>query len=217
MSLPNKKLVILISGGGSNLQSFIDACASGALNASIACVISNKSDAHGLVRAQNAGISTQAIDHKAFNSREEFDAHLASAIDAYAPDLVILAGFMRILTPGFVNHFLGRLLNIHPSLLPKYPGLQTHQRAIDAGDSHAGATVHFVTPELDGGPAILQAEVAIDIHDNAHTLAKKVLQLEHHIYPQAVSWFLDNRLQLKADGAYLDDQKVVAQGITFTP
>jgi phosphoribosylglycinamide formyltransferase-1 len=158
-STRRRRLVILISGGGSNLQSFMDACAEGSLNAEIAAVISNKVSAKGLERAANAGIPNIVLDHTEFPSRGEFDAALGDIIDSFSPDLVILAGFMRILTPPFVNRFLGRLMNIHPSLLPKYPGLHTHQRAIDAGDKKAGATVHFVTAELDGGPAIVQAQV----------------------------------------------------------
>lgn len=210
--MSRKKLVILISGSGSNLQAFIDQCASGALDADIACVISNKADAFGLQRAAKAGIATQVIDHKAYSSREAFDTALAAAIDAFQPDLVILAGFMRILTPGFVDHFLGRLVNIHPSLLPKFTGLHTHQRAIDAGESHGGATVHFVTAELDGGPAIVQASVSIEAGDTAETLAKKVLQVEHVIYPLAAQWFLQGRLLLHTDGAYLDQQKLPPNG-----
>ena len=207
-----KKLVILISGSGSNLQAFIDQCASGVLNAEIACVISNKADAYGLTRASNAGIATQVIDHKAYANREAFDMALASTIDQYAPDLIILAGFMRILTPGFVEHFLGRLINIHPSLLPKYTGLHTHQRALDAGESHGGATVHFVTAELDGGPAIIQASVAIDEGDTAETLAKKVLAKEHIIYPMAVSWFLQKRVHLENNNVILDGKSLSSQG-----
>lgn len=211
-----KKLVILISGSGSNLQSFIDQCASGQLDADIACVIANKADAYGLERAKKAGIHSEVIDHKSFISREAFDQALATCIDSYSPDLIILAGFMRILTPAFVHHFLGRLINIHPSLLPKYTGLHTHQRAIDAGESYGGATVHFVTPELDGGPAIIQAAAAIASNDTAETLAKNVQLYEHTIYPLAAKWFLDNRLILKDDGAYLDNQKLNPQGYQFT-
>ena len=162
-----KRLVILISGSGSNLQTFIDQVQSGALQADIACVICNKPQAYGLQRAQLAGIKTVVVDHTQYASREAFDAELVQAIDAESPDAVILAGFMRILTPAFVTHYLGKLLNIHPSLLPKYTGLHTHQRAIDAGDTEGGATVHFVTPELDGGPAIVQAQVPILASDDA--------------------------------------------------
>ncbi|MFA7553389.1 MAG: phosphoribosylglycinamide formyltransferase [Spongiibacteraceae bacterium] len=215
MTTPNCRLVILISGGGSNLQSFIDSVNAETLNATIAAVISNKPNAKGLERATAAGIPTQAIDHTAFASREAFDAELMQQIDQYQPDLVILAGFMRILTPQFVQHFQGRLLNIHPSLLPKYPGLHTHQRAIDAGDHFAGATVHFVTEELDGGPAIIQASVTIEANDTADTLAQRILLQEHRIYPLAAQWFAEGRLQLVNNTATLDQQALTAGGIQF--
>ena len=198
------RIVILISGSGSNLQSFIDSAARGDLPAEIVCVVSNRADAFGLERARRADIPTEVLDHKAFASRADFDAALQLRIDAYAPDLVILAGFMRILTEDFVRHYHGRLLNIHPSLLPKYPGLHTHQRALDAGDSEAGATVHFVTEELDGGSAIVQAHVPIIVGDNASTLAQRVLQQEHVIYPLAARWFAEGRLQLRDNRAVLD-------------
>lgn len=212
MSDNKQQLVILISGSGSNLQAFIDQCASGQLNADIACVISNKASAYGLERATKAGIATQVVDHTTFNSREAFDAVLADSIKAYNPDLIILAGFMRILTNGFVEQFSSKLLNIHPSLLPKYTGLNTHQRAIDAGDSFAGVTVHFVTPELDGGPPAIQTKIIIDKNDDADTLATKVLAKEHIIYPLAASWFLEGRLALQEDGAYLDNKKLPFNG-----
>lgn len=215
MSSTKKQLVILISGSGSNLQAFIDQCASGELNAEIACVVSNKATAFGLERATKAGIPTLVIDHTAYTTREAFDKALAMNVKAFKPDLVILAGFMRILTPVFVEVFAGKLLNIHPSLLPKYTGLNTHQRAIDAGDQYAGVTVHFVTPELDGGPPVLQAKIAINAQDNAATLAKKVLAKEHIIYPLAASWFLDGRLLLLKDNAYLDNQKLPDTGYQY--
>jgi phosphoribosylglycinamide formyltransferase-1 len=154
-----KRLVILISGSGSNLQAFIDAIQAGALDAEIACVISNKPGVLGLERASKAGIPTAVLVHQDFASREDYDKTLLTEVQQYAPDLVILAGFMRILTPAFVTPLYGKLINIHPSLLPKYPGLHTHQRALDAGDSEAGVTVHFVSAELDGGPVIIQARV----------------------------------------------------------
>lgn len=213
MSDSKKRLVVLISGSGSNLQAFIDQCANGTLDACIVKVFSNKADAYGLTRAANAGISTEVIDHKQFASREAFDEAMGDAIDACQPDAVILAGFMRILTPAFVARFLGRMLNIHPSLLPKYPGLHTHQRAIDAGDHYAGASVHFVTAELDGGPVVLQAQVNIEANDTAATLADKTLTKEHIIYPRATQWLLEGRLSLHEDGAYLDQQKLPASGI----
>ena len=182
---PRSRLVILISGGGSNLQAFIDAAADPAYPCEVVAVISNRAGVFGLERAARAGIPAEVLDHTAFASRDAFDTALADRIDAYAPDLVILAGFMRILTPGFVARYDGRLLNIHPSLLPKYPGLHTHQRAIDAGDAEAGATVHLVTEELDGGPVILQARVPVLPGDTADTLAARVLVEEHRIYPEA--------------------------------
>jgi phosphoribosylglycinamide formyltransferase 1 len=182
---PRYRLVVLISGGGSNLQAFIDACADRAYPCEVVAVISNRAGVFGLERAARAGIPAEVLDHTAFARREDFDAELAVRIDAHRPDLVILAGFMRILTPAFVQHFAGRLLNIHPSLLPKYPGLHTHQRAIDSGDTEAGATVHLVTEELDGGPVILQARVPVLPDDTSETLAARVLLQEHRIYPEA--------------------------------
>ena len=210
------RLVILISGSGSNLQSFIDNCADGSLNASVSAVVCNRPGAYGIERAQNAGIATEVIDHKQFESRETFDQALMERIDRYQPDLVILAGFMRILTPGFVTHYRGRLLNIHPSLLPKYPGLHTHQRAIEAGDREAGATVHFVTEELDGGPPIVQAQVNIEPGDDADTLAKRVLQQEHTIYPLAARWFIEGRLVLDGNRVLFDEKPVPDCGIRYT-
>ena len=182
---PRSRLVVLISGGGSNLQAFIDAAADPAYPCEVVAVISNRAGVFGLERAARAGIPAEVLDHTAFASRDAFDTALAGRIDAHAPDIVILAGFMRILTPSFVARYDGRLLNIHPSLLPKYPGLHTHQRAIDAGDAEAGATVHLVTEELDGGPVILQARVPVLPGDTADTLAARVLAEEHRIYPEA--------------------------------
>jgi phosphoribosylglycinamide formyltransferase-1 len=199
-------IVVLLSGSGSNLQAFIDAIEAQTLDAKIVAVISNKADAFGLQRAQQNHIPTAVLSHKDFVDRDSFDAALIEKIDPYKPDLIILAGFMRILTPAFVQHYRGKLLNIHPSLLPKYPGLHTHQRAIDAGDSHGGATVHFVTEELDGGPAILQAAVAIQNGDDGAALAKRVLTVEHRIYPQAAEWFAKGRLVLRNNQAYLDGE-----------
>lgn len=198
------RIVVLISGSGSNLQAFIDSIARGELAAQIVGVVSNKADAFGLQRARTAGIPTLTIDHREFASRAEFDAELRDRVDSFRPDLVILAGFMRILTPVFLRAFAGRLLNIHPSLLPKYPGLQTHQRALDAGDAEAGATVHFVTEELDGGAAIVQARVPVLPGDDAQRLAARVLQVEHRIYPLAAQWFASGRLRLDNHRALLD-------------
>ena len=210
-----KRLVILVSGGGSNLQSLIDGCASGEINATVSAVISNNPDAGGLERAANAGIPNLAIDHTAFDSREAFDQALSELIDSFSPDLVILAGFMRILTAQFVDHYLGRMMNIHPSLLPAYPGLHTHRRAIEAGDKKAGATVHFVTPELDGGPSIIQAQVEIEPDDNEGSLATRVLSFEHKIYPQAVKWFCDNRLVMHNNHVLLDNKAISESGIIY--
>ncbi|AMO67716.1 phosphoribosylglycinamide formyltransferase [gamma proteobacterium BDW918] len=210
------KLVILLSGSGSNLQAFIDASRDGLLpSVEICAVISNKAQAFGLERAKQAGIATACIDHTQFASREAFDAELQVCIDSYDADLVVLAGFMRILTPGFVRHYLGRLINIHPSLLPKYPGLHTHQRALDAGDREAGATVHFVTEELDGGPAIIQAKIPVFPGDDAAALATRVLSKEHTIYPLAARWFAEGRLVLQDSKAVFDEQVLPETGILF--
>lgn len=210
------RVVVLVSGGGTNLQALIDARGEGsaAEQYDIVAVISNRPTAGGLERARQAGIPAIAIDHKTFASRELFDQALQQELDSHTPDLVILAGFMRILTPDFVRHFRGRMLNIHPSLLPLYPGLNTHQRAIDAGDKAAGATVHFVTEELDGGPAAVQASVPILPNDTADTLAARVLVEEHRIFPQALRWFAAGRLQLKDNRAFFDGQALPESGVT---
>ncbi|MGK8435789.1 phosphoribosylglycinamide formyltransferase [Ectopseudomonas hydrolytica] len=205
-------VVVLISGSGSNLQALIDSVAQGDNPARIAAVISNRADAYGLVRAQNAGIATEVLDHKQFDGREAFDAAMMQAIDAHQPDLVVLAGFMRILTPGFVQHYSGRLLNIHPSLLPRYKGLHTHQRALEAGDAEHGCSVHFVTEELDGGPLVVQAVLPVAPDDTADSLARRVHQQEHQIYPLAVRWFAEGRLRLGAQGAMLDGEPLPASG-----
>lgn len=209
------KLVVLISGSGSNLQSFIDQSLSGELPADIAAVICNRPGAFGLERAAKAGIPTELIDHTQYEGREPFDQELIRCIDQYKPDLVILAGFMRILTPGFVQHYSNRLLNIHPSLLPKYPGLNTHQRAIDAGDSEAGATVHFVTEVLDCGANVVQASVPILKDDSAEALAKRILGQEHKIYPLAAKWFVEGRLTIKDNKALLDGDVLPESGFPF--
>ena len=211
------RLVILISGRGSNLQAFIDACSTGQIDADIALVLSNKPDAKGLARASDAGIPTACIDHRDYATREAFDAALVERLQEASPDLVILAGFMRILTPVFLDAFAGSLLNIHPSLLPKYTGLNTHQRAIDAGDSTAGVTVHFVTAELDGGPPVIQAKVPVEPGDDAASLEARVIAQEHVIYPIAARWFLQGRLKLKDTGATLDGHSIPAEGIPYEP
>lgn len=203
---------MLVSGGGSNLQSLIDACATGKINAEISMVISNRPNVLALERAEKAGINAICIDHKAFETREEFEASLSKKIDEAAPELIVLAGFMRILTDDFVNKYLGKMLNIHPSLLPKYPGLNTHQRAIDAGDDVHGASVHFVSPVLDGGPIILRAQVPIFNNDNAVELAARVVVQEHMIYPLVVGWFCSGRLKMKDGFAMLDNKRLEEKG-----
>ncbi len=189
-----KNIVILISGRGSNMQAIVDAQIAGAR---IAAVIANRPDAAGLAWAAERGIATVGLDHKQFASREAFDERLASEIDAFAPDLVVLAGFMRILTPAFTARYEGRMLNIHPSLLPSFPGLHTHQRAIDMGCKVAGCTVHFVTAELDHGPIVAQGVVPVLDDDTEAALANRVLALEHQLYPQAVSQFVAGQLQVR--------------------
>lgn len=188
-------IVVLLSGSGSNLKAIIDAAQTSQLDVEICAVISNRADAYGLERARQAGIEARALDHTGFESREAFDQAMMALIDSYQPGLVVLAGFMRILSDGFVDHYAGRLLNIHPSLLPKYQGLKTHQRAIDAGDTEAGASVHFVSRELDGGPVIMQAQVPLLADDTAELLAKRVLTLEHRLYPEAIQLFATGALQ----------------------
>lgn len=210
-------VVVLISGSGSNLQALIDsiqtsADASASSPARICAVISNRADAYGLQRAQQAGIATQVLDHKQFDDREAFDTALAQAIDSYEPQLVILAGFMRILSAGFVRHYAGQLLNIHPSLLPKYKGLHTHQRALEAGDSEHGCSVHFVTEELDGGPLVIQAVIPVRSDDSPTSLAQRVHEQEHLIYPLAMRWFAEGRLRLDEQGAMLDGQTLPSTG-----
>lgn len=192
-----KNIVILISGRGSNMEALIAARDAGQLPVNIAAVISNRPDAQGLETAAKAGITAHFIDHKAFAGREAFDAALAECIDGFAPDLVVLAGFMRILSEGFVRHYEGRLMNIHPSLLPSFPGLHTHQRALEEGVRIHGCTVHFVTPNLDHGPVIIQAAVPVLDSDIEATLAARVLRQEHRVYPQAVRWFTEDRLRLE--------------------
>jgi phosphoribosylglycinamide formyltransferase 1 len=192
-----KSIVILISGRGSNMEAIVQRCATEAWPARVAAVISNRAEAAGLQFAAAHGITTAVVAHKAFATREAFDDALAGSIDAFAPDLVVLAGFMRILGAAFVRHYEGRLMNIHPSLLPMFPGLHTHQRAIDAGCKLAGATVHFVTLALDHGPIVLQSVVPLLGNDDAETLAARVLATEHQIYPLAVRWFLEGQLRFE--------------------
>jgi phosphoribosylglycinamide formyltransferase-1 len=191
------RIAVLISGSGSNLQAIIEHQKQHTKEYQIALVLSNKADAYGLIRAQNANIPTQVIEHSNFTSREEFDQALQATLDTEQVDLIVLAGFMRILTPAFTQHFLGKMLNIHPSLLPKYTGLNTHQRALEAGDTEHGLSIHFVTPELDSGPVILQAKVSITQQDTEETLKEKVHQQEHLAYPLVIKWFAQGKLEFK--------------------
>ncbi|OCH46270.1 phosphoribosylglycinamide formyltransferase [Aliivibrio fischeri] len=208
-----KNIVVLVSGNGSNLQAFIDACGNKIPNARIAAVISNKSDAYGLQRAIDADINVHSLNAKAYDSRELYDDALATLIDLHKPDAIILAGFMRILSEAFVTRYQGKMLNIHPSLLPKYTGLHTHQRAIDAGDKEHGTSVHFVTPELDGGPVILQAKVPIFEHDNAEDVASRVQAQEHVIYPMVANWLVEERLTMVDGKAILDGTELGLSGL----
>ncbi len=210
------RVVVLISGSGSNLQALIDGVQSGELPINLAAVISNRPDVFGLERATKANIPTELLDHKTFTDRESFDRALMEKIDSYQPDLVVLAGFMRILTPEFTQHYLGRMLNIHPSLLPKFQGLHTHQRAIDAGESHHGVTVHFVTAELDGGPAVVQARVPVLANDDASILAKRVQRQEHVIYPLAVKWFAQGDLHMIDGKSVLKGEPLPASGFLIS-
>lgn len=208
-------VVVLISGSGSNLQALIDSLAGGDTPAVIRAVISNRADAYGLERAHQAGIETRFLDHKAYADRESFDAALIQAIDGFDADLVLLAGFMRILSADFVRHYQGRLLNIHPSLLPKYKGLHTHQRALEAGDAEHGCSVHFVTEELDGGPLVVQATIPVESDDSPETLAQRVHVQEHVIYPLAMRWFAEGRVRLGEQGAMLDGELLPASGHSY--
>lgn len=196
-----KKLVILISGRGSNMEAIVRACAREGWPAEVAAVISNRLGAAGLEFAASHGIATAVVDHRAFDGRDSFDAALAAEIDRFAPDLVVLAGFMRILTPAFVAKYEGRMLNIHPSLLPSFKGIHTHQQALDAGVALHGASVHFVIPELDSGAIVAQAAVPVVAGDDADALAARVLAAEHTLYPRAVRWFVEGKLRLDAGRA----------------
>ena len=212
MTVTDRKLpvVILISGTGSNMCRLAELMQTGELPIEIRAVISDRADAKGLVTASGMGIKTESLNPKTFAQRSEFDAALAKMVSSYEPELVILAGFMRILDSQFVSRFSDRMLNIHPSLLPRYPGLHTHQRALDAGDEVHGASVHFVTPELDGGPVVIQARVPVLKDDSAESLAERVLQQEHHIYPRAVQLFAEGRLRLRSGKVWLDDRELNA-------
>ncbi len=204
------RIVVLVSGNGSTLQAIIDACATGAISGRVVAVLSDKSQAYGLVRAREADIAAKALDPSAFNDRETFDHHLMEQIDSWQPDLLVLAGYMRILSDAFVRHYKGRILNIHPSLLPLYPGLHTYRRAIENGDTEHGTSVHFVTEALDGGPLILQARVPILPTDNTSHLRERTQCKERVIYPLAIGWFCAGRLQMRDGRAWLDDKPVQA-------
>ena len=199
--------VVLISGNGSNLQSIIDNAKT--IDLKICCVVSNKTDAFGLKRAAKVGIPCVALDERLFDSKLDFDQEIIKVIDNYQAEVIILAGYMRILSADFISKYSGKILNIHPSLLPKFPGLNTHQRAIDASEKKHGASVHFVTEEVDGGPVIAQQSVNIDCTDNSQTLAKKVLKKEHVLYPQVIGWYTQGRLKLLNNKIVILDRKTI--------
>ena len=217
-SLPSEppektRIVILISGSGSNMTAIADEISRGSMDAEVSAVICNVPEAAGIQKARDRDLETQVIDHRNFTSREEFDLNLMRAIDDYSPDLIVLAGFIRILTPDFVRRYEGRMLNIHPSLLPAYQGLHTHQRALDAGDQKHGVTVHFVTEILDDGPNVIQAVVPVLDGDDATSLQKRVQLQEHIIYPIAVKWFVEGRLTMVGNTALMDGQPLPVTGV----
>lgn len=202
------KTAILISGSGSNLQSFIDRVADGRVGLDLAVVFSNQPDAFGLQRASAAGIDTACFEHGDFRSREDFDMAVSAALDRWQPELLVLAGFMRILSPWFVDRYAGRILNIHPALLPLYPGLNTHERVLEAGDEYHGSTVHFVTEELDGGPRILQGRFRVAPTTDPGELMSRVQAVEHQIYPLAAHWFGQGRLEFRDGATWFDDERL---------
>jgi phosphoribosylglycinamide formyltransferase-1 len=208
-----KRIVVLVSGRGSNMEALLDA----RVPATFAAVISNVPGAGGLAIAKAHGVSTAVVDHKNYPDRDAFDAALRDAIDSFEPDLVVLAGFMRVLTDATVRHYVGRMLNIHPSLLPAFPGLHTHRRALEAGVRVHGCTVHFVTPELDHGPIVIQAAVPVQPDDTEDVLAARVLAQEHRVYPQAVRWFCENRLSVTAEGKVQVDAAGPSAGALISP
>ncbi|QEM81608.1 phosphoribosylglycinamide formyltransferase [Halomonas binhaiensis] len=210
------RVVVLISGGGSNLQALIDAQTHDQLGGEIVAVVSNVADAYGLQRARDAGIDAVVLPHQEYETRDAFDGALIKVIERHEPDLVVLAGFMRILTPRFVQRFLGRMINIHPSLLPEYQGLHTHARALADGVEEHGCSVHFVTEELDGGPVIVQAAVKVLADDDEDNLKARVLTREHLIFPIAVRWFLEGRLQLQGNLATIDGQPLPLCGMRLS-
>ncbi|MGH1539900.1 MAG: phosphoribosylglycinamide formyltransferase [Arenicella sp.] len=208
-------IVVLISGNGSNLQALIDGMQNQELPINITAVISNKADAYGLQRARDANIPALTLSHKDFDTRQDFDAKLAELVDEHSPDLIVLAGFMRIFSEGFVDQFADRIVNIHPSLLPKYTGLNTHQRALSANEKYHGVSIHFVTAELDAGPVIIQGRLTIKPDDTAETLQQRVHSIEHIIYPLAVKWFAQNRITLNNGQALLDGHASSEQLVDF--
>ncbi|MGX5201670.1 phosphoribosylglycinamide formyltransferase [Aliikangiella sp. IMCC44632] len=210
--MARKRIVILISGNGSNLQALINAQSKNFFDADIVAVISNNPAAHGLVRAQNAGIATAILPHQDYSSRELFDQSLAAEIQKYKPDLIVLAGFMRILSEAFVSQFYAKLINIHPSLLPKYPGLNTHAKALKNQDEFHGSSVHYVTKELDGGPVIAQAKVKLMPNDTELSLAERVLTQEHRLFPQVVKWIIEEKVTMLNNQAYWE-KKVLTHPI----
>ena len=211
------KAAILVSGSGTNLQSFIDQVADKRLDLEIALVFSNRLDAYGLTRAKDAEIPTACIEHGDYGERELFDRAVAATLDEFEPELIILAGFMRILSPWFVKHYEGRILNIHPALLPLYPGLDTHARVLAAGDTHHGSTVHFVTEELDGGPGILAGRIAVKPDESADELQARVLAVEHQLYPQAAQLFATGQITFKNGDAWMDGRILNSPGIVEFP
>ena len=206
------RVVVLLSGKGTNLQALIDASREPEYPAQVVAVISNKANAYGLQRAKTAEIPTAVLESKDYSDREAYDRALMQLIDSYQPDLIVLAGFMRILSDAFVEHYAGRMLNIHPSLLPRYKGLNTHQRVLEAGDTLHGASVHLVTPALDDGPVILQSSIEVLPDDTAESLAQRVHAVEHQIYPQVIRWFAEGRLRFEDDAAYLDNKLISTDG-----
>ncbi|MFC1681750.1 phosphoribosylglycinamide formyltransferase [Pseudomonadota bacterium] len=198
-------LAVLISGNGSNLQAIIDQCEAGQINARICCVVSNEESAFGLERAKDAGIPTHVLSHRGYPSRDQYDTDLAALLETCRPDLIVLAGFMRILGAGFIDRFPNRIINLHPSLLPNHKGLDTHARALEAGDREHGASVHLVTPDLDSGPVLIQAAIRVAEDDTVETLQNKVHELEHDILPRVVGWFADHRITISGDLILLDN------------
>jgi phosphoribosylglycinamide formyltransferase-1 len=204
------RIVVLVSGNGSNLQAILDAANQPDFAAEVVAVVSNKPDAYALQRAKNAGVKSVVVDHSGFSDRASYDAELINIIDSFEPSIVLLAGFMRILTSRFVRHYSCRLLNIHPSLLPKYKGLHTHRRVLENGDATHGASVHFVTEELDGGPVVLQARIGVQEDDTSESLAERLLKKEHQIYPMVISWIAEGRLTCKDNTPLFDGEPLDA-------